>query len=88
MKKFINKVEERDFSIESVNKACSMYLFENKEKNYKKNIFYLLRYSVSGNPVGAPVGDICDIIGKASVLKRMDNTIEYLKDLTDEPETA
>ena len=56
-----------------------MYLYENQSKGYKnEDIFYLLRFAVSGNPVGAPVGDICEIIGQQSVLKRIDSTINYL----------
>jgi len=56
-----------------------MYLYENQSKGYKnEDIFYLLRFAVSGNPVGAPVGDICEIIGQQSVLKRIDATINYL----------
>ena len=65
LKKTLAKIDETQFSIDRVNKDCSMYLYENQSKNYKnEDIFYLLRYAVSGNPVGAPVGDICEIIGQ------------------------
>lgn len=42
-----------------------MYLFENSKKGYKnEDVFFLLRFAITGNPVGAPVGDILDIVGK------------------------
>ncbi len=41
-----------------------MYLYENKDKGYKnEDVFSLLRFAITGNPVGAPVGEILEIIG-------------------------
>lgn len=61
-----------------------MYLFENKAQGYKnEDVFNLLRFAISANPVGAPVGDICDIIGKKTVIKRIDNALENIKDIQD-----
>lgn len=59
-----------DFTVNDVNKANSMFLYENAKIMGLKNedVFSLLRFAVSGNPVGAPVGDICEIIGKEQVL--------------------
>ena len=57
--------DNEDFiTADTINHVCSMYLFENKEKNYKnEDVFFLLRYAISGNPVGAPTGDIGEVIG-------------------------
>ena len=41
-----------------------MYLYENKERNWKnEDIFFLLRFAITGNPVGAPTGEIAEVIG-------------------------
>jgi hypothetical protein len=42
-----------------------MYLYENAKKKNLKNedVFFLLRFAITGNPVGAPIGEICEIIG-------------------------
>lgn len=65
---------------DSINKICSMYLYENKDRGYKnEDVFFLLRYAVSGNPVGAPTGEICEVIGLSQVIKRCKNTIDYLQ---------
>lgn len=56
-----------------------MYLFENQDRNWKnEDVFFLLRYAISGNPVGAPTGDIGEVIGLNQIIKRCQNTIEYL----------
>ena len=31
----------------------------------------MFRYAMTGNPVGAPIGDISEVIGKEAVLKRL-----------------
>ena len=52
-----------------------MYLYEqNKKPNFSyknEDIFFLFRYAITGNPVGAPIGDISEVIGKNAVLKRL-----------------
>jgi glutamyl/glutaminyl-tRNA synthetase len=69
-----------NFVTDSINKACSMFLYESKDKGYKnEDVFFLLRFAVSGNPVGAPIGDICDIIGYNSVIERIESCIDFLK---------
>lgn len=62
-----------------MNKACSEYLF--KEKIYNnEDVFYLIRFALSGNPVGAPMADIAEVIGKAQVEQRIEAAIEvFLK---------
>ena len=46
-----------------MNRVCSEYLF--KEKIYNnEDVFYLIRFALSGNPVGAPMADIAEVIGK------------------------
>lgn len=66
-------------SKDEVNRICSLYLYENKDKGYKnEDVFFLLRYAVSGNPVGAPTGEICEVIGYKQMIKRIEKTIDHL----------
>ena len=61
----MNKIQEDSFSADRINKECSLYLYENAKSGYKnEDVFFLLRYAMTGNPVGAPVGDILEIVGK------------------------
>ena len=65
LKNKLNKIDEDNFDADKINKICSMYLYENTNKGYKnEDVFFLLRYAITGNPVGAPVGEILEIIGK------------------------
>ena len=51
-------------SNDTINKICSMYLFENSDRGWEnQDVFFLLRYAISGNPVGAPTGEIGEVIG-------------------------
>ena len=70
-----------DFIVsDEINKICSAYLYENREKNWKnEDVFFLLRYAISGNPVGAPTGDIGEVIGLKQIIQRCKNTIDYLQ---------
>jgi hypothetical protein len=63
-----------------------MYLFENAKKKNLKNedVFFLLRFAITGNPVGAPIGEICEIIGQKDVLDRIDLSIDYINTLKPE----
>ena len=46
-----------------------MYLYENRDRKFKnEDVFFLLRYAITGNPVGAPTGDICEVIGYKEVI--------------------
>lgn len=74
-------MEIEEFNADTVNKTCSIYLYENaKQNNYKnEDVFFLLRFAISGNPVGAPVGDICDIIGSKESIRRLENASEFIK---------
>lgn len=52
---------EEEFKKEDINKACSVYLYEQaQKKNFLKNkdVYFLLRYVITGNYVGAPIGDV------------------------------
>lgn len=62
--KLKNESGGKNISKDQINKICSLYLFESKDK-IKKNedVFFLLRWAISGNPVGAPTGEICEVIG-------------------------
>lgn len=67
---------------EQINRICSLYLYENQDRDWKnEDVFFLLRYALSGNPVGAPTGDISEVIGLYEMIERCDNTIEYLKSI-------
>ena len=52
-------------------------MYEQNQKpdfNYKnEDVFFLFRYAMTGNPVGAPIGDISEVIGKKAVLDRLVN---------------
>ena len=58
-----------------VNTICAEYLakaLEDPSCKYKgEDVFFLVRFALSGNPVGAPIGDIADVIGLQSVLERI-----------------
>ena len=64
MVQLIMKIDPtQTFTAEVMNKVCSEYLF--KEKIYNnEDVFYLIRFALSGNPVGAPMADIAEVIGK------------------------
>ena len=64
MVQLIMKIDPKQpFTAEVMNKVCSEYLF--KEKIYNnEDVFYLIRFALSGNPVGAPMADIAEVIGK------------------------
>jgi glutamyl/glutaminyl-tRNA synthetase len=48
----------------AMNKACSAYLFEHRERGWKSDdVFFLLRFALTGNPVGAPTAEISQVIG-------------------------
>ena len=51
---------------------------DNKGKFKNEDVFFLLRYVITGNPVGAPVGEICDIIGRDTVIKRLKAAHEHI----------
>lgn len=57
------------WSAEVVNRTCSEYLFEQGNLN-NEDVFYLLRYALTGNPVGAPIGEIAEVISKKEVVFR------------------
>lgn len=74
------ETESDAVSCEEVNKVCSMYLFENKDRNFKnEDVFFLLRFAVSGNPVGAPTGEICEVIGFKQMVDRCKLAVDFLK---------
>jgi hypothetical protein len=57
-------VNSEAFTTNFVHEKCSLYLFKNKDKQYKnEDVFFLLRFAVTGNPVGAPIGEITEIVG-------------------------
>jgi len=71
----MGKIQEDNFTALELNKACSLYLYEQNKRtdfSYKnEDIFFLFRYAMTGNPVGAPIGDISEVIGKKAVLERL-----------------
>lgn len=75
----LKDVEE--FTGKAVISNCSKYLKEIAHSQGFKNedVYFLLRFAVTGNPVGAPVGDICEIIGKEQTLQRLEEAGHFLK---------
>jgi hypothetical protein len=59
--------EMDDFSKDNLNKECSKYLFNQNERGQatmrNEEVFSLLRFVITGNPVGPPVGDIMEVLG-------------------------
>jgi hypothetical protein len=55
---------EKHDDVTQINKICSLYLYENKDRGWNnEDVFFLLRYALTGNPVGAPTGDIAEVLG-------------------------
>ena len=75
-----------EFDSSSISKGCSHYLKETGiAKGFKNDdVFQLLRFAITGNPVGAPVGEICEIVGKETSLQRIKSAERYLKSLDHE----
>ena len=68
--------DQKAINADSVNKICSLYLYENRDRQLKnEDVFFLLRYALSGNPVGGPTGEIAEVIGLEEVLGRIDDCI-------------
>ena len=67
MVQLIKEIDSKQsFTAEIMNRVCSEYLF--KEKIYNnEDVFYLIRFALSGNQVGAPMADIAEVIGKQQV---------------------
>lgn len=54
-----------------MNAVCAQYV--NSHENLStEDVFYLIRFALSGNPVGAPMADIAEVVGKEEVLKRIE----------------
>ena len=68
-------VKEEDFEGTLVNTVCSEYLkkvLEDPNCTYRSDdVFFLFRFAMTGNPVGASIGDISHVIGLQSVLLRI-----------------
>jgi glutamyl/glutaminyl-tRNA synthetase len=82
LKGVLEKIDEGSFQVDRLNKDCSLYLYENAKRLAIKNedLFSLVRFAATGNPVGAPVGDILEILGKQQVLTRLANALDYFRD--------
>ena len=79
MVQLISKIDSKQpFTAESMNRVCSEYLFKEKIFN-NEDVFYLIRFALSGNPVGAPMADIAEVIGKQQVEQRIVAAIEVFK---------
>lgn len=59
----MNSVDKNSFGVEAMNKVCNDYLVETGGIYNTEDVFYLLRFALSGNPVGAPMADIAAVIG-------------------------
>ena len=80
----MNKIPQKEFSAESLNKACSVYLYNQSKQGGLKlkneDVFFLFRYAMTGNPVGAPIGEISEVIGKSEVLQRLEDAQNVLEE--------
>ena len=65
---------------EPVNKTLSIYLYNNRTTLVNDDVFFLMRLVITANNVGAPVGNIMEIIGKKESLRRIEEAIEWMKD--------
>ena len=83
----MGKISNDSFDSLQLNKACSMYLYEQNQKpdfSYKnEDIFFLFRFAMTGNPVGAPIGEISEVIGKKAVLERLKEAQQVFQDFAD-----
>jgi glutamyl/glutaminyl-tRNA synthetase len=59
---------------ERMNMTCSEYLHEMKTFN-NEDVFYLIRYALTGNPVGAPIGEIAEVVGRKEVENRIADAV-------------
>lgn len=86
MEQIMNDIDENEFTALELNKACSLYLYEQNQKlgaafTYKnEDVFFLFRYAMTGNPVGAPIGEISEVIGKKAVLQRLKDAQQVFRD--------
>ena len=77
--KLFDELKDDGVKSETINSICTEYLHQNQGRGWKnEDVFFLLRYAISGNPVGAPTGEICEVIGLEQVILRCHKTIEYL----------
>jgi hypothetical protein len=53
------------FNFDVMNRICNEYVAANKLTT--EDVFYLVRFALSGNPVGASMADIAEVIGKQAV---------------------
>jgi len=61
-----------------MNKTCSEYLHEMKTFN-NEDVFYLIRYALTGNPVGAPIGEIAEVISRKEVQRRVEQAVSVFQ---------
>lgn len=67
------------WTAEPLNKAMSLFLYEKREQLVNEDVFFLMRFIITANTVGAPVGEIMEIIGKKESLRRIEEGKEWLK---------
>jgi glutamyl/glutaminyl-tRNA synthetase len=69
--KIKQSISEKEFSATALNKVVSMYLFESSQRGEKvKNqyLFDLVRYALIGKHRGIELAQICEILGRKTVL--------------------
>lgn len=80
----LSKINSDSFNATTVNKAVSIILYEmSKEAKWVKNedVFRVLRLAATGSAASVcnvPIGDICEILGKEVIIKRLGNVKEML----------
>lgn len=62
------------------NKVISKYIMEeNASRSLKnKDVYNVLRFAISGNPVGPPIGEVVQVLGKETVFRRLNTALDTL----------
>ena len=61
----LQHIEPGQFSAAEMNSLCNDYQRENGFST--EDVFYLIRFALSGNPVGASMADIAEVVGHRQV---------------------
>lgn len=57
----LQAIKPEEFSAAVMNSICNEYQRENGFST--EDVFYLIRFALSGNPVGAAMADIAEVVG-------------------------
>ena len=80
---WLNTIDKSDFKWTPFNKICSEYLAEQNQAGAEmksEEVFFLLWYAITGNPVGAPVGEVIEVVGKTQTIERIESAWDHLNE--------